>query len=306
MPPSTATAPPGTLYVVATPIGNLEDITLRALRVLAEVALIAAEDTRQTGKLLRRHQIDGRLVAYHEHNETQKAAELIQRLQSGQSVAVVSDAGTPSVSDPGFRLVQAALAAGLPVVPVPGPSAAVTALSVSGLPTDAFVFVGFPPRKPGARRRLFERLAPLAETLIFYESPRRIAALLEQLAEALGDRPAVLGREMTKIHEEFIRGRLNQIHERLIGRPAVRGEVTLLVSGAAEAEPVAAETLDAALQAALKDSSRTFSQVVQDTAQRFDFPRREVYQLALSIKRRQADGSPEPEHSSKTTEKHEG
>ena len=301
MPPSIAT-PPGTLYVVATPIGNLEDITLRALRVLAEVALIAAEDTRQTGKLLRRHQIDGRLVAYHEHNEAQKAAELIQRLQSGQSVAVVSDAGTPSVSDPGFRLVQAALGAGLPVVPVPGPSAAVTALSVSGLPTDAFVFVGFPPRKPGARRRLLERLAPLAETLIFYESPHRIAALLEQLAEVMGDRPAVLGREMTKIHEEFIRGHLKQIHDLLIGRPAVRGEVTLLVAGAAEAEPVPQDELIAALEAALEDQSATFSKVVQDTARRFDLPRRKVYQMALTIRRRPADPSQEPEPPSKTTE----
>ena len=185
--------PPGTLYVVATPIGNPDDITLRALRVLAEVDLIAAEDTRKTGQLLAHHGIEGRLAAYHEHNEDRKTPELIDRIQAGASVAVVSDAGTPSVSDPGFRLVRAALAAGLPVVPVPGVSAAVAALSVSGLPTDAFVFVGFAPRKSTARRRLLERLAPLSETLIFYESPRRITGLLADLAECLRGSPGGFG-----------------------------------------------------------------------------------------------------------------
>ena len=277
---------PATLYVVATPIGNPDDITLRALRVLAEVDLIAAEDTRKTGQLLAHHGIQGHMAAYHEHNEERKTPELISRIQAGASVAVVSDAGTPSVSDPGFRLVRAALVAGLPVVPVPGVSAAVTALSVSGLPTDAFVFVGFAPRKAAARRRLFERLAPLAETLIFYESPRRITGLLADLAEVCGDRQAVLGREMTKTYEEFLRGPLSLLGDQLAQRPAVRGEVTLLVAGATEGQEVDFELLRTVLQEALENGTTPFSQAVQQTAERLGVARRQVYQLALQLKGR--------------------
>jgi 16S rRNA (cytidine1402-2'-O)-methyltransferase len=279
---------PGTLYVVATPIGHPEDITLRALRVLAAVDLIAAEDTRETGQLLAHHGIQGHLTAYHEHNEARKTPELIARIQAGISVAVVSDAGTPSVSDPGFRLVRAALAAGLPVVPVPGASAAITALSVAGLATDAFVFLGFPPRKGAARRRLLERLAPLSETLIFYESPRRITALIADLIAVCGDRQAVLGREMTKTYEEFLRGSLGHLHRLLSQRPAVHGEVTLLVAGAGEAPEANADELRAILAKALADEAAAFSQVVQDTARRLALPRRRVYQLALEIKHRRA------------------
>ena len=276
----------GTLYVVATPIGNPDDITLRALKVLAEVDLIAAEDTRKTGQLLAHHGIQGRLTAYHEHNEVRKTPELINQIQTGASVAVVSDAGTPSVSDPGFRLVRAALAAGLSVVPIPGVSAAITALSVSGLPTDAFVFVGFAPRKTAARRRLFERLAPLTETMIFYESPRRITGLLADLAEICGDRQAALGREMTKTYEEFLRGPLSSLRSQLTERPAVRGEVTLLMAGAAEREEMDVDLLRTTLQEALQNGAISFSQAVQITARQLEIPRRQVYQLALHLKDR--------------------
>ncbi len=275
---------PGTLYVVATPIGNPDDITLRALRVLGAVDLIAAEDTRDTGRLLKRHGISGRLVAYHDHNETARADDLLQRLRDGASVAVVSDAGTPTVSDPGYRLVSAALEAGLPVVPVPGVSAAVTALSVSGLPTDAFCFVGFAPRKTGPRQTLLERLAGRGETLIFYESPRRVDSLIAALIEVLGDRQAVLGREMTKPYEEFLRGPLSSIQAALGQRPVVRGEVTLLVAGAGETAPAPEALLEKALAAALAQRRGSMADIVREIARRFDVPRKTVYTLALKIR----------------------
>ncbi|HDI60232.1 MAG TPA: 16S rRNA (cytidine(1402)-2'-O)-methyltransferase [Desulfobacteraceae bacterium] len=275
---------PGTLYVVATPIGNPDDITLRALKVLAEVEIIAAEDTRDTGRLLKHHGITGRLIAYHDHNEKNRATELVQRLRAGASVAVVSDAGTPTVSDPGYRLVTAALEAGLRVVPVPGVSAAVTALSVSGLATDAFSFIGFAPRKTGPRRALLQRLAQRSETLIFYESPRRVTALISDLMAVLGDRPAVLGREMTKPYEEFLRGALSVIQEALARRPMVRGEVTLLVAGAPEAAAPADAMLEKTLTAALENRCNSTADIVRDVARRFGVPRKTVYALALKIR----------------------
>jgi 16S rRNA (cytidine1402-2'-O)-methyltransferase len=293
MPPLPDDIRPGTLYVVATPIGNPDDITLRALRVLASVDLIAAEDTRDTGHLLKRHGIDSRLIAYHDHNEETRAGELIQRLKAGASVAVVSDAGTPTVSDPGYRLVRAALEAGLPVVPVPGVSAAVTALSVSGLPTDAFSFVGFAPRKAGPRQTLLERLAGRGETLIFYESPRRVGSLIAALIEVLGNRQAVLGREMTKPYEEFLRGPLSSIQAALAQRPVVRGEVTLLVAGAGETEPAPESLLEKALATALKQDSGSTADIAREVARRFDVPRKTVYALALKIRQSADPGEDE-------------
>jgi 16S rRNA (cytidine1402-2'-O)-methyltransferase len=271
--------------VVATPIGNPDDITLRALRVLASVDLIAAEDTRDTGHLLKHHGIDSRLIAYHDHNEETRAGELIQQLKAGLAVAVVSDAGTPTVSDPGYRLVRATLEAGLPVVPVPGVSAAVTALSVSGLATDSFSFIGFAPRKTGQRRSLLQGLAQRRETLIFYESPRRIGSLIAALIETLGDRPAVLGREMTKPHEEFLRGPLSGVQAALDHRPVVRGEVTLLVAGAGETAPAPESLLEKALATALKQDSGSTADIAREVARRFDVPRKTVYALALKIRR---------------------
>ena len=196
----------GTLYIVATPIGNLEDITLRALRVLREVDWIACEDTRQTRKLLEHFGIAKPMVSYHEHNESGRAAELVERLTRGGSGALVSDAGTPLISDPGYRLVQAAIAAAIPVVPIPGASAAVSALSAAGLPTDAFRFCGFLPPKSSQRRKTLEQLKPETGTLIFYETPHRILEALEDVAAVMGSRPVVVARELTKLHEEFLRG----------------------------------------------------------------------------------------------------
>ncbi|MFZ5563423.1 MAG: 16S rRNA (cytidine(1402)-2'-O)-methyltransferase, partial [Thermodesulfobacteriota bacterium] len=228
----------GRLYVVACPIGNKEDITLRALRVLREADIIAAEDTRRALDLLAAHGIpaQGRVVSCFEHNEQRRSAELLDSIQQGRSVALITDAGTPSVSDPGFYLVRSAVAQDIDVVPVPGVSAAVAALSVSGMPTDAFVFAGFLPKKQGKRSRRLAELAGQTATLIFYEAPLRAAVFMAELADALGDRRAVVCREMTKPHEEFIRGTLSQLAAALEDRDAVKGEITVVVEGAEPAE----------------------------------------------------------------------
>jgi 16S rRNA (cytidine1402-2'-O)-methyltransferase len=217
------------LYVVATPIGNLEDVTLRAVRVLREVDTIACEDTRHTRKLLDHFGISKPTVSYHEHNEAVRTAELLELLRSGRSVALVSDAGTPLISDPGYRIVAAAIAEGITVTPVPGPCAAVAALSVSGLATDAFRFCGFLPAKAGQRRKLLESVAAETATLVFYEAPHRILDTLADMAAAFGERPAVLAREITKMHEEFLRGSLTEVAADLRERTVIRGEFTILI-----------------------------------------------------------------------------
>lgn len=219
----------GTLYVVATPIGNLEDITLRALRVLKEVDLIACEDTRQTQKLLNRYNIKKRLVSYFEYNKLKRGEELLRAVEDGQNVALVSDAGTPTVSDPGFNLVRDATIRGISVVPIPGPSAVVAALSAAGLPTDQFHFVGFLPQREGKRRRLLESLQDEPATLVLYESPFRVRKTLELAREVLGDRRAVLAHELTKIHEGFFRGRLSELWDKIEEIPA-RGEWVLVLA----------------------------------------------------------------------------
>ena len=230
---------PGKLYLVATPIGNLEDITLRAVRVLREVDLIACEDTRQTGKLLTHFGIEKPTVSYHEHNEAARTRELVAKLESGSNVALVSDAGTPLVSDPGYRLVTAAIGAGITVVPLPGASALLGALAGAGLPTEAFRFCGFLPAKSGQRRKALEELRGEDCTLIFYEGPHRILDTLADLTAVFGDRPVVVARELTKIHEEFLRGTAEEIRSQLAARPSVKGEITLLVGkGGSAALPV--------------------------------------------------------------------
>ena len=228
---------PGPLYIVATPIGNLEDITYRAVRVLREVSLIACEDTRHTRNLLDHYGIRTPTISYHEHNETARAAELVTRMLAGESVALVTDAGTPLVSDPGYRLVSAAILNQIPVLPIPGPSAALTALAGSGLPTDAFHFGGFLPHKPGQRARVLEALAGEEATLVFYEAPHRILEALEAIEAALGPRPVVVARELTKVHEEFLRGAAGEIRDRLAAREAVKGEFTILVGKATQPPP---------------------------------------------------------------------
>jgi 16S rRNA (cytidine1402-2'-O)-methyltransferase len=220
----------GTLYVVATPIGNLEDITLRALRILREVDRIACEDTRQTRKLLDRHGVSKPLVSYHEHNEQARAQELLRDLEAGQNIALVSDAGTPLIADPGYRIVQQARARGITVSPIPGPSALIGALSASGLPTDSFFFGGFLPARRTQRRKLLEEMKNSPATLVFYEAPHRIAEALNDIAEVLGIREVTLARELTKIHEEFLVGEASQLQEALAKRPPLKGEITLMIA----------------------------------------------------------------------------
>jgi len=222
--------PPGTLFLVATPIGNLEDITRRALRVLGEVSLVAAEDTRHTRRLLEHYGLSVPVTSLFEHNERARIPGLLRRLHGGESVALVTDAGSPGVSDPGFPLVRAAVAEGLRVESVPGPSAVIAALQVSGLPTDAFTFVGFLPVKGGARRRRLEELSERRETLVAFESPHRIGACLEDLAEVWGERPMALARELTKVHEQVLRGTAREVRAAL--RPdQERGEMVLVLGG---------------------------------------------------------------------------
>ena len=219
----------GTLYLVSTPIGNLEDVTQRALRVLAEVDVVACEDTRRTRVLLDRYGIGTRTLSYHEHNERERAPELCSRLEAGESVALVSDAGTPAVSDPGFRLVREAAERGLRVVPVPGPTALVAALTASGLPTDTFYFGGFLPPRPHARRLALEAVRSLRATLVFYEAPHRIAQFLADARKVLGERRAAVARELTKVHEEIARGRLGELAEKFSAEGAARGEMVVVI-----------------------------------------------------------------------------
>jgi 16S rRNA (cytidine1402-2'-O)-methyltransferase len=221
----------GTLYIVATPIGNLEDITLRALRMLREADLIACEDTRQTRKLLDRHGIAKPLVSYYDHNELARAEELIDELEAGKSIALVSDAGTPLIADPGYRIVALARARGIAVTPIPGPSAITSALSASGLPTDSFYFGGFLPAKKSQRRKTLEELKDYSATLIFYEAPHRILEALDDITAVLGSRKVTLGRELTKIHEEFLAGTAPQLRDELAHR-ALKGEFTILIAKA--------------------------------------------------------------------------
>ncbi len=220
---------PGTLYVVATPIGNLEDITHRALKVLREVDIIACEDTRHTRKLLSHYGIIRKTISYHDHNERERTVELLKALAAGANVAIVSDAGTPSISDPGFRLVSEAGAQDIPVVALPGPTALIAALVASGLPTDEFFFAGFLPARAGERRARLAKLRDIPATLIFYEAPHRIAATLSDAREILGERNAVVARELTKIHEEIVRGRLSKLAERFGSEEKARGEIVLLI-----------------------------------------------------------------------------
>jgi len=223
---------PGTLYIVATPIGNLDDLTQRALSVLRQVDVIACEDTRHTRKLLTHFGIDARTVSYHEHNETSRATELADLLTAGRDVAVVSDAGTPLISDPGFRIVRAAIERGISIVPIPGASAFVTALAASGLASDQIFFGGFLPARATARRIKLEEIRSLNATVIFYEAPHRIAGALRDAHEVLGNRPAVVARELTKLHEEFARGTLSELANLFSDANRARGEVVLMIAGA--------------------------------------------------------------------------
>jgi 16S rRNA (cytidine1402-2'-O)-methyltransferase len=268
---------PGTIYLVATPIGNLEDITLRALRVLREADLIACEDTRQTRKLLEHYEIRKPLVSYHEHNEASRAEELVEKAADGQSVAIVTDAGMPGISDPGFRVVKLAVERGVPVVPVPGPVAVETALAASALPAEAFRFGGFLPSKAGQRRKVLEALAADTATLIFYEAPHRIIAALEDVVATLGVRPVVVARELTKIHEEFLRGRADEVLAELRARTAVKGEITLLI-GRGEVAPVApGVSVRQRVEQLLGEENFDRMEAIKQVARERGLPKREAY-----------------------------
>ena len=273
---------PGTLYIVGTPIGNLEDMTFRAVRILQGVDAIAAEDTRHTGKLLHHFQITTPQVSYHEHNRITRTGELVERLQQGQAIALVSDAGMPGISDPGYELVKACVEAGLTVVPIPGCSAVVAALTASGLPSDRFVFEGFLPAKPKDRRAHLEQLKSESRTLVFYEAPHRLRQTLQDLLMLGGDRAIVLARELTKLHEEFWRGTIAEAVDQYRDREPM-GEFTLVLAGA-ELNPLilSDEALKTELQALLNQGisrSEASRQLAQQTA----LPRRQIYQLALSL-----------------------
>jgi 16S rRNA (cytidine1402-2'-O)-methyltransferase len=279
------TAAPGTLYVVATPLGHLEDVTLRAVRVLREVSLVACEDTRRTGSLLRAHGIGTPTTSYFEHNERWKGERILDTLRAGSDVALVSDSGTPGISDPGYRLVREARDEGLPVVPVPGPSAAVAALSVSGLPTDRFLFVGFLPPRSGARRRALGELASERSTLVFHESPVRVLDSLADMVAVLGDREAFLCREATKVHEEYVRAPLSALLASLAARESVKGEIVLVVKGATEG-PRAAGLEPVPLYRELAAEGRTRREAVKETARRLGLGAREVYRLVQEAEAR--------------------
>jgi 16S rRNA (cytidine1402-2'-O)-methyltransferase len=276
---------PGTLRLVATPIGNLEDITLRALRVLRESAVIAAEDTRTAAKLCTRHNITTPLLSLHEHNEAARAEALIARLRAGDSVALVSEAGTPGISDPGARLVRAVAAAGLRVEVVPGPCALVAAAALSGLPADRFVFEGFLPARPAERRRAIEALRAEPRTLVFYEAPHRVIETLRDLAQILGPREAAAARELTKVHEEVLRGRLADVAETLAGRGEPKGEFVLVVAGA-DPEAAPREADDEAVRAALAEAiaaGSTRRDAVAEVAGMLGVPKNRVYRLSLDM-----------------------
>jgi 16S rRNA (cytidine1402-2'-O)-methyltransferase len=281
----------GRLYLVATPIGNLEDITLRALRVLGEADLVACEDTRQTRKLFDRHGIDRPLISYHEHNEHERAPELVDRIERGATVALVSDAGMPLVSDPGQHLVAMCLERGIPVIPIPGPSAFVAALAASGLATGEFLFAGFLPARAGERARKLRELAAEPRTMVFYEAPHRLAATLRAALEILGDRRAVVARELTKIHEEFRRGRLSELAAHFeTGEP--RGEITLLIAPADAQAGASAESAVslAARVAELEREGLDRKAALKQAARERGLAKREAYRRLLVEEERKTPG----------------
>jgi 16S rRNA (cytidine1402-2'-O)-methyltransferase len=272
--------PSGTLYVVATPIGNLEDITLRALRVLKEVDVIAAEDTRHTQILLSHYGIRTPLTSYHEHNEKTKARQLMSRLERGEQIALVSDAGTPAISDPGYRLAVEAIRGGIPVIPIPGASALTAVLSAGGLPTDRFVFEGFLPAKKQERRARLRALSSETRTLVIYEAPHRLTETLNDLVEILGDRETVLAREVSKVHEEFLRGRLTEVAKQIAGRE-IKGELTLLIGGSRGQSEVSQEQIEEEIRK-LKDDGLRVKEIAEILGEKYGYPKKEIYRLALT------------------------
>jgi 16S rRNA (cytidine1402-2'-O)-methyltransferase len=272
----------GVLHIVATPIGNLEDITLRALRILKEADLIAAEDTRHTRILLSQYDIRTPLISYHEHNEKMQAPKLVERLLRGENIALVSDAGTPAIADPGYRLIVEAIRAGVQVNPIPGPSALATVLSASGLPTDRFIFEGFLPARKQERETKLQALRDEARTLVFYEAPHRLKESLADMRRILGDREMVVAREVSKVHEEFLRGTIDEVLARLADRD-VKGELTVVMRGSAGQTRVSEAELKAEIQR-LANGGTGVKEISEVLGNRYQLAKRTVYQLALRLK----------------------
>ncbi len=282
---------PGTLYLVATPIGNLADITHRAIQILSVVDLIACEDTRHTHKLLQHYGISTKTISYHEHNEQPRAAQLIDQLKEGKNIAVVSDAGTPSISDPGFRLVRAAIEHEISVVPVPGPSALISALIAAGLPTDEFFFAGFLPSRTNARRARLNELQSVPGTLIFYEAPHRLAATLNDAREILGEREAVVARELTKLHEELKRGRLSELAAHYSNDENARGEIVVLIDREVIAGSVneVSESSVSTLVAQFEQDGMDHRAALKKAARELGISRAEAYRRLVSEKQSATD-----------------
>lgn len=271
-----------TLYIISTPIGNLEDITYRAVRILGEVDLIAAEDTRHSLKLLNHFGISKPLTSYFDHNQQLKGERILNALRQGKSVALISDAGTPCVSDPGYQLVRDAVAENIPVVPVPGACAAITALTASGLPTDNFTFAGFPPSRQGKRRTFLSAINALPGTLVLYEAPHRLIDTLNDIREVLGERQVIVARELTKMYEEFIRGSVSEVVA-TVSQGIVRGEVVILIAPG-EAVPDEAEPLESVLQRLMADSTLSIKDIAKQAAVISGVSRSEAYTEALRLK----------------------
>lgn len=277
----------GTLYIVSTPIGNLEDITLRALNVLKNVRIIAAEDTRHTQKLLHRYDIHTHQTSYHDHNKEEKGEILISKLHEGNDVALVSDAGTPGISDPGYYLIKRAIEENIKIIPIPGPTASIAALSISGLPTDAFVFEGFLPAKKTARQKRLKEISTERRTIIVFEAPHRALSTLKDILEIFGDRKIVLTRELTKIFEEVIRGRVSDVIARIEGR-RLKGEVTLIVEGSVDkAEETEAEIPDLReyLKMLIGEKGLSLKDAVSKVSHDLNIPRNRVYKEALGLQK---------------------
>lgn len=275
-----------TLYIVATPIGNLEDITLRALRVLKEVDIIAAEDTRHTRKLLHHYGISTQLTSYFEHNELKKAEWLVSQLKLGKDVALVSDAGTPGISDPGYRLIKMAIENSIPVISIPGPSAIISALSIAGLPTDSFCFEGFIPSKAGERQRFLSSFKAIKKTIVLYESPKRLLTTLTDIHNILGDVDMVVAREMTKLHEEIIRGKASKVLENLKGRE-IKGEIALLLNPKSVETAQEEVSLIDEIRNLHKELGLPITEIAKMIAEQRGIPKRAVYREALKLKDRE-------------------
>ncbi|MXZ12929.1 MAG: 16S rRNA (cytidine(1402)-2'-O)-methyltransferase [Candidatus Dadabacteria bacterium] len=273
----------GKLFLVSTPIGNLEDITFRAVTVLKDCDVIACEDTRNTRKLLARYGIETSLTSYHEHNEVEKLPKLLERLKDGKNVGLVSDAGTPSVSDPGWRLVNLLIENNIEVVPVPGPSALLSALVVSGLPTDSFLFLGFFPKTIGKKKELLKDVKPYPYTMVFYESPKRLPRTLSLMLEVLGDRNICVAREMTKLYEEVLRGSFSEVISVLSERETLKGEVTVVVEGSGEGQSEPSADAVQRMLRLLREKGFSLSEAASLASEAFGVSKNGIYRMALEI-----------------------